>query len=189
MDLGSLEKEMIAMEKNRRMMRMVTRLVIMLAAVTSVIGIMGCSINMSRNKTVGKDIKESDFDKFYYTYSSTAYPPQFQRYLFYMEDGKPMFYHEQREGDKVFLTEEDVTVSGTMELTTDEWNRFWDYINGGTVKNREENISTGGSGPWLYLYWQGDKGKCQQFSFVDYGTEVEFEEFCKELKEKFLVNQ
>jgi len=135
-------------------------------------------------KTVGRDVTEENFKEFYYTYSKTVNPPIFQRYRFYMEDGKPMFYHEKREGEKVFLTEEDITVCGTMELTEEEWNTFWGYMCSGTVKNREENNKSGGSGPWLYLYWDGDNEKCQQFSFNEEGTDLDFEEFCIGLKEK-----
>lgn len=135
-------------------------------------------------KIVGKAIKEDNFKEFYYTYSTTVNPPEFQRYRFYIEDGKKMFYHEKREGNKVFLTEEDITVSGTIELAAQEWEAFWNYISGGTVKNRKENTSTGGSGPWLYLYWDGDKNKCQEFTFADFEKLAEFEEFCMKLKSR-----
>lgn len=135
-------------------------------------------------KTVGKTIKESDFKEFYYTYSTTVNPPEFQRYRIYIEDGKKMFYHEKREGDKVFLTEDDITVSGKVELTAEEWDTFWGCISGGTVENRKENTTTGQSSPWLYLYWNGDKDTCQEFKFADLDKETEFEEFCAKLKAK-----
>lgn len=135
-------------------------------------------------KIVGKDIKESDFKEFYYTYSSTVNPPEFQRYRIYTENGKRMFYHEKREGNKVFLTEEDITVSGTTELTAKEWETFWSYISGGKVENRKENTNSGGAGPWLYLYWNGDKNKCQEFTFADFRKKTEFEEFCVRLKSR-----
>jgi len=146
----------------------------------------GCGLFSSKGKVVGRDVTEDSFKEFYYTYSTTVNPPEFQRYRFYMEDGKPMFYHEKREGNKVFLTEEDIMVYGTMELSEEEFKSFWNYMCNGTVRNREENTSTGGKGPWLYMYWDGDKDKCQQFSFNEDGMELEFEEFCISLKEKQL---
>lgn len=39
-----------------------------------------------------------------------------------------MFYHEKREGNKVFLTEEDITVSGAIELTDKEWEEFCEEL-------------------------------------------------------------
>lgn len=147
--------------------------------VFSIVAIFVLGWVLSNNpKIVGKTIKESDFKEFYYTYSSTTNPPEFQRYRIYIENGKRMFYHEKREGDNVFLTEEDITVSGKTELTSKEWEEFWNCIVGGTVENRQEDTSSGGSGPWLYLYWNGDKDKCQQFTFADLEKKVKFEEFC-----------
>lgn len=143
----------------------------------------------SKTKTVGDDIKEDDFREFFYTYSKTVNPPEFQRYRFYIEDGKYMFYHEKREGDNVFLTEDDITISGVKELTEEECNKFFKLISGGNVRNRREDDTTGGSGPWLYLYWNGDEGKCQEFSFKENDDLFEFEEFCIELKELELSDE
>lgn len=134
-------------------------------------------------KVVGKKITEDKFKDFYYTYATTVNPPEFQRYRFYMEDGKAFFYHEKREGNNVFLTEDDITVSGTKELSGEEWAFFWNLIDGGSVRKRQENTQSGGSGPWLYLYWNGDKDICQEFTFKEYETVYEFEEFCKGLVE------
>ena len=138
----------------------------------------------NRPKTVGKAVKEGDFKEFYYTYSTTVNPPEFQRYRIYIdENGRRMFYHEKREGDRVFLTEEDITVAGERELTSEEWDTFWNCISGGVVVNRRESVTSGGAGPWLYLYWKGDKDKCQVFTFGERENLYEFEEFCKGLKE------
>ena len=139
---------------------------------------------LNSTKTVGKNIKEDDFNEFYYTYSTTVNPPEFQRYRIYTENGKRMFYHEKREGDRVFLTEEDITVAGSKELSPEEWKTFWNLISEGTVKNRREKITAGGAGPWLYLYWNGDKDKCQEFTFADFEKKTEFEEFCVGLKSR-----
>lgn len=95
-----------------------------------------------------------------------------------------MFYHEKREGDKVFLTEEDIAVSGEIELTSEEWEEIWICLSGGIVKNRTENTVSGGDGPWLYLYWDGDKNKCQEFTFADLEKETTFEELCVKLKSR-----
>lgn len=135
-------------------------------------------------KTVGKTIGEEDFQEFYYTYSSTVNPPEFQRYRIYTDNGRKLFYHEKREGDRVFLTEEDITVSGETELTPEEWDVFWNCISGGTVENKKENADAGGAGPWLYLYWKGDKNKCRQFTFADAEKEAAFEEFCEKLRSR-----
>lgn len=151
--------------------------------ILAVICVFGWSF-FNRPRTVGKSIQEADFQEFYYTYSSTVNPPEFQRYRIYTENGRKMFYHEKREGDRVFLTEEDITVSGEVELTNAEWETFWSYLFGGTVKNRKEDAKAGGSGPWLYLYWDGDRNKCQEFTFADFEKQAEFEEFCVELKSR-----
>ena len=139
-------------------------------------------------KTVDKSVKEDDFKEFYYTYSSTVNPPEYQRYRIYTDGDKKMFYHEKREGNNTFLTEEDITVAGEIELTPAEWDTFWSYVSGGTVKNRRENTKAGGAGPWLYLYWNGDKNKCQEFTFENDVKKASFEEFCIELKTKALMN-
>lgn len=136
------------------------------------------------SKTVGKNVKEDSFKEFYYTYSSTVNPPEYQRYRIYTDGGKKMFYHEKREGNNTFLTEEDITVAGDIELTPEEWNTFWNLVSGGKVKNRKENVLAGGAGPWLYLYWNGDRDKCQEFTFENYEKETAFEKYCVEIKEK-----
>ncbi|MBQ2601847.1 MAG: hypothetical protein II583_00355 [Oscillospiraceae bacterium] len=136
-----------------------------------------------RERTLWKDISTEDFTEFYYTVSGSAYPPEFQRYRFYSEDGSVYFYHETREGDHWPLTENDVTVSGTMKLSDEQASAFFAALEGGTVKQRSEIDESGDSGPWLYLYWKGDKAKYQEFSFADYGAQSRFVELCLELKE------
>ena len=130
--------------------------------------------------TVGKDIRIEDITDFYYTEENINYGAYYQRYRFYMEDGKHMFFHETRErrNDYGPCTEEDTTLIGTKELTDEQWSQFADLVSGGTVKAREDSADSGDTGPWLYLYWKDDKGKYQEFSFDSYGTEVKFEEFC-----------
>lgn len=133
---------------------------------------------------VGKGIKEDDIDHFYLTYDSSTDPPYFQRYVLYVEDGKHMFHHEKREGDVWPLTEEYITVEGTFELSDDEWNKCFELLKGGKVEKRPDDVTDGGdSGPFLYLYWSGDKDKYQVFSFESYKKQKAYEELCVELSE------
>ena len=67
-------------------------------------------------KTVGTDVKMPDITEFYFTYSSSTYPPEFQRYRFLVKNGAHLFHHEKREGNHWPLTEKDITVTGTKEL-------------------------------------------------------------------------
>lgn len=131
-------------------------------------------------KTVGKDILTDDITDFYYTEENINYDAYYQRYRFYAEDGNHMFFHETRERKDDYgpCTEADTTLIGTIELTDDQWLEFTNLVSGGTVKARGDSADSGGTGPWLYLYWTGDKDKYQEFSFESYETQAEFEEFC-----------
>ena len=132
-------------------------------------------------KLVGTDITIGDVTEFYYTVSTSTNPPHYQRYRFYVEDGKYMFFHEKREGDHWPLTEDDATVTGTVELTEAEWEEFFGCLRGGTVVKRTESLDSGSSGPWLYLYWDGDKSKYQEFSFASLAERAAFKELCEKL--------
>ncbi len=138
---------------------------------------------LNGNKIVGKDIGKDDITDFYYTVENINYDAFYQRYRFYVEDGKHMFFHETRERKDDYgpCTEEDTTLTGTIELTDNQWSGFFDLVSGGTVKAREESADAGDDGPWLFLYWVNDKGKYQQFSFDSYGTQKEFVDFCLSL--------
>jgi hypothetical protein len=135
-----------------------------------------------RVRVVGRDIREKRIREFWYTYSTSTDPPHYQRYRFYTEDGSRFFYHETREGDHWPLRETDITVSGTRELTETEWEALLALLKGGTVEKRRETASSGGAGPWLYLYWQGDLGRWQVYSFPGREARGAFEAFCLELK-------
>lgn len=158
--------------------------------VASMFLLMGCtggsgvldSVFGSGKKIVGKDIAMQEITEFYYTYSTSTDPPHYQRYHFSVKDGKHVFYHEQREGDHWPLKEKDITVSGTKELSDEEWATFFDLIKGGTVEKRKEDYGSGGSGPWLFLYWKGDRGKYQEFSFASWDAKTSFETFCVALR-------
>ena len=134
--------------------------------------------------SIGKDIGIDDVTDFYYTYSSSAYPPEYQRYRFYVEDGQYCFYHEKREGDSWPLREKDITISGTRILSEEEWQRFFEHLAGGTVQKRSEDVVDGDAGPWTYLYWKKDKGKYQEFHFASWGDRIAFEEYCDSLLEQ-----
>ena len=136
-------------------------------------------------RTVGETVKLKDVTDFYYTYSTSTNPPYFQRYRFYLEEsGTPVFYHEKREGDHWPLREGDVTVSGTKELTGEQWAAFFDCLRGGTVRKRQESAEAGGRGPWMYLYWRGDHGKIQEFTFPSPEARRAFEDMCLALMEE-----
>lgn len=137
----------------------------------------------SRERVVGTDIADGDIHDFYYTRASSTFPPEYQRYRFYAEDGKYLFFHEKREGEVFPLTEEHATVTGTVELTDDQWARFLEGVAGGTVKAREENLDAGDDGPWTYLYYEGDQGVYQEYHFPDYGARLDFEAMCEALIE------
>ena len=138
---------------------------------------------LSKAKTVGKDILTDDITDFYYTKENINFDANYQRYRFYVEEGKYYFFHETRERENRYgpCTEEDTTLKGTIELAKEQWDKFIGLVSGGEVRAREENVTSGGSGPWLYLYWTNDKGKYQQFSFESYDKETQFTDLCRSL--------
>ncbi len=140
-------------------------------------------ISFSKKYVVGEDIQNGDITDFYYTVENINYDAFYQRYRIYVEDGKHMFFHEKRERKNDYgpATEEDTTRTGTMELSEEQWSKLYDFLDGGVVKAREESSESGGSGPWLYLYWTNDKSKYQQFTFDSYDTETAFEDYCDSL--------
>ncbi len=153
-------------------------------AILAALLLAGCGTGLlSSSKTVGKQVKEADITEFYFTRSGSTNPPTFQRYRLYAENSARYFYHEKREGDHWPLVESDITVSGTKELSDEEWNMFYSLLEGGTVRDRSENLDSGGDGPWLYLYWKGDRSKTQEYSFASYGKEKEFEDACIRMTE------
>lgn len=132
----------------------------------------------NRPRTVGGNIATEDITQFYYTLSSSTCPPHWQRYHFYTENGKYFFYHETRAGHAWPLTEENITRFGTVELSPEQWNTFVDCVKGGSVTRRTSDAESGDPGPWLYLYWTGDRGKIQQFAFASPEAQLSFESLC-----------
>ena len=140
---------------------------------------------LSSSKVVGEDIQKSDITDFYYTVENINYDASYQRYVFYDEHGMHTFFHETRERKDDYgpTTSEDTTRIGRIELTEDQWSHFYELISGGTVKKREESADAGDSGPWLYLYWTGDKSIYQEYSFASYADQKAFEEYCVSIAE------
>ena len=142
----------------------------------------GCG-SIKSEMIVGTDIKIEDITEFYYTDSATTNPPRFQRYYFHVEDGIYLFTHEKREGENVFSSDDSITVTGTLELGEEEWTELFGFLSGGTVTKRGENTNTGAAKA-MFLYWNGDKGERQEFSFNSSEKRAAFEAFCIELKER-----
>lgn len=134
----------------------------------------------------GEGPASEDILDFYYTYENINYNAEYQRYRFYTQDGKHMFFHEHREvkDDYGPATEKHTTATGNFELTADEWKEFLNYLARGTAKPREEAVTTGDSGPWMFLYLRDGDPDGLDFS-LSYGDLKAFEDFCEELaKEK-----
>ncbi len=142
----------------------------------------GCSKSIEETVT-NRKIPLDDVTEFYYTYENINFDASFQRYRFYREDGKYMFQHETRERPGKYgpTTEEDITNSGTFELTAEEWKDFLTFLKDGTVSARNDFSESGSSGPWMFLYWKNDKGKYQVFEFSNYVARAQFEEYCSSL--------
>lgn len=155
------------------------------AAVVLLLLLLVVYMNGAVGRTVGETVKLKDVTDFYFTYSTSTDPPLFQRYRFYLEEnGKPVFYHEKREGDHWPLREGDVTLSGTKELTGEQWAAFFECLRGGRVRKRRESAESGSRGPWTYLYWRGDHGKIQEFTFPSPEARRTFEDMCLALVEE-----
>ena len=160
------------------MKRLALILMIMLLCLSS------CAAEESIRMPDGTEIPLTEMTEFYYTHATSTFPPHYQRYHFFVRDGAYYFEHETREGDHFPLRETDATVSGQLELTKEDWKQLLNYLKDGIVERRGEHLDDGDAGPWLYLYWQGDQGVYQEFSFASWGIEIEFEEYCEELRNR-----
>ena len=165
-------------KNNSRKLIIIILVVVLVLAAVLIIG--GDSI-MRRSFIVGRNIKESDLKEFWYTVDASTDPPRFMRYRFYEEGGKHWFYGEQRQGDHWPLTEADILLSGTVELTAEQWLDLFALLSGGTVVKRTEHLESGNSGPWLFLYWSRDRGKYQEFSFASGADRKAFENLAGDL--------
>ena len=137
-------------------------------------------------KTVGKNIRINDVTDFYYTVENINYGAFYQRYRFFLEDGGYRFFHERRERPDDYgpAGVEDIVKTGTVTLTEEEWQAFFDCLKGGTVRNRSDSAESGGRGPWTYLYWKKDRGTCQEFTFASPEARAAFEKLSEKLAER-----
>ena len=132
-------------------------------------------------KIVGEEILFEEVTDFYYTVDASTFPPYYQRYRLYTEDGTHFFYHETREGGGWPQTEENITRSGTKELGEDQWDALCGLLRGGEARVREEYLTDGDAGPWMYIYWKGGEEEGREFFFASREKEVLFEEVCEEM--------
>ena len=107
-----------------------------------------CLAYAQAESAVGTEIGPEDITDFYYTVDASVYPPFYQRYRFWQEDGKKWFFHETRQGEEWPLTEEHTVFSGTLEMSPENWSAFFSCLEGGTVRERSEEVLDGDSGPW-----------------------------------------
>ena len=130
-----------------------------------------------------RNIPIGDVTDFTYTYENINFNAFYQRYRFYTEDGKYLFYHETRERPNQYgpATEADITASGTLELTAEEWASAMKLLKDGRVSKREDSAESGSSGPWTFLYWKNDKSRYQKFQFASYEGREAFETHCSAL--------
>lgn len=139
----------------------------------------GCAEGKLRDEeTIGAGISLEAITDFYFTYSASTNPPHYQRYRFYRKEEKHFFYHETREGGGWPQTEEDITASGTLELTEEQWAAFCDLLLNGSAKKREESLLDGAAGPWLFIYWTGGEKEGREYTFASLEKAFAFEEFC-----------
>ena len=135
-------------------------------------------------KFPGTKISLTDVVDFYYTYEWIGYNAEYLRYRFYMEDGKHWFYHEARkvENDYGPAGKDDITSTGTVELSQEDWDKFLGLIKDGKISKPEESTSTGDSGPWLYIYYIKGKDTVRMaYAFDPHAAISDFEEYCAEL--------
>ena len=95
-----------------------------------------CGCGKTAKETItNRKIPVEDVTEFYYTVENINYDAFYKRYHFYKDDGKYMFRHETRERPGRYgpATEEDITSSGTLELSDDEWKDFLTILKDGTV--------------------------------------------------------
>lgn len=143
---------------------------------------LNCNL-FNSSKIVGKDIKSEDIIEFYYTKENINYGAYFLRYRFYVDGGKHMFFHEYRERKDDYgpTTEKDRTTLVECKLNDAQWAEFFRILKDGTVNVRKDNAESGGTGPWLFLYWKGDKEKYREYTFASFDLQKRFEQFCEVL--------
>ena len=131
-------------------------------------------------KWVGKQIPFRDVTAFVYTRASSTNPPEHTRWHLMLQNGTPVLMYEQRTGNHWPLTGEDISASSTVTLTQTQWQTLLHCLQGGQVIRRTENPETGDSGPFMYLYWQGDRDSIRQFTFASHEREQQFLTLCRQ---------
>lgn len=140
--------------------------------------------------SVGKEISPEDITEFFYTRENINYHASFLRYRYFLEDGRPFFYHVKREREDYGpTTEKDTVSSGTVALTPEDWNGVLELLKDGRVRKRQDSAESGSSGPWMYLYWKNDRGIQQEYAFSSYGKQRSFEEFSERLAARSGISQ
>lgn len=153
----------------------------LIICIALLLGLSQLSAMGSREFVVGDRIKASEITDFYYTVSSSAYPPEYQRYRFHVQDNSYYFFHEKREGEAWPLREKHITQNGTVELSKEQWEAFIESIDGSSVTRRTEDISSGGRNVDTFIYWKADKGKYQKFTFKSQKAQTQFLRLCESL--------
>ena len=163
------------------------RLVMVLSILLCALSLAGCASGegsdvklFQKTFEVGKDIERYNITEFYYTYENINYDAFYQRYHVYKTDyGTPYFTHitRERKNDYGPTTPEDTVKSVTIEMTDEQWKKFYELISGGTVAEREDTADSGDSGPWYYLYWDKDKEKYREYTFESPAAEKALKEF------------
>lgn len=158
------------------------QVLIVAAAFCLAVLLFGCTDN-SAERITDMNISIENIAQFYYTYDNINYNARYQRYRFYVEDEKYMFYHETREKKGKYgpTTEEDITSSGTLELSEKEWAEVFALLKDGTAKKKTESIDDGSAGPWTYIYLKDDKNSQIEYMFASFEAKKNFEDFCAEL--------
>ena len=134
----------------------------------------------------GSEISDGDIAEFVYTFDHIGYNAEYQRFRFYTENGKHMFFHERREirGDYGFASEKDVTRKGDFQLKQNEWQSFCSFLQNGEIRQRNDEPVDGDDGPWMYIYLKNSDSRGQEFYFADLQTRGSFEDFCESLAKK-----
>ena len=131
----------------------------------------------------GTKVSIDGIDDFYYTYENINYNAFYQRYRFFTDNGKYMFFHETRERKDDYgpADESDTTKKGEFELTKQQWSDFYDLIREGRANERNEIVEDGDSGPWMYIYSKKLVEEGYEYHFASYDARLKFEDFCASL--------
>ena len=137
-------------------------------------------LRLKNKLTVGKDVPFSELKELVYTVATTSYPPYSVRYRFEFSSDEVRFFYTRKEGKSLPLRDEDIVENKQGTLTEEQKKRLFESLSGGKLRKRKESITTGDSGPWVYLYCLEDFGKTE-FSFEIYLKSTAFLALCNEL--------